>query len=177
MLQCIEFIEWPDWSGACFITPMIFDNLPSSSPPTLSAFAGRKGDSGPSEVAASQAADAGEFGFLDLLDVVNPLQHIPIVSTIYREISGDTIGNPARIAGGFLFGGVIGLAGSVANAIIDETTGKDVGDHLIGLVGGDESGREAETAPSLRFERARDAYERLDPQGQEPQVDYVVEAP
>lgn len=156
---------------------MIFDNLPSPPPQPLSAFAGRKGESVPSDVTASPAADDGEFSFFDLLDVVNPLQHIPIVSTLYREISGDTIGNPARIAGGFLFGGVIGLAGSVANAIVDETTGKDVGDHLMGLVDGSPSPAADNTAASLRFERARDAYERLDESGYDPLLDYVVEIP
>lgn len=176
-MQHIENIDCSDWSGACFVTSMIFDTMPSLPPPSLSPFADRKGESGSSAVAPSPAADDGEFSFLDLLDVVNPLQHIPIVSTLYREISGDTIGNPARIAGGFLFGGVIGLAGSVANAIVDETTGKDVGDHLVGLVGGGRSPAEADTAASLRFERARDAYERLDRSGIDPLLDHVVEAP
>ncbi|MDP6473864.1 MAG: hypothetical protein QF894_03030 [Alphaproteobacteria bacterium] len=34
---------------------------------------------------------ADGFGFDDFLDLINPLQHIPIISTIYREITGDTI--------------------------------------------------------------------------------------
>ncbi len=156
---------------------MNFDSVPSSRAPSLSAFVDRKGESGPQDASASSAADTGEFGFFDLLDIVNPLQHIPVVSTLYREISGDEIGNPARIAGGLLFGGVIGLVSSVANAIVDETTGKDVGDHVMGLVDGGAMPEEADTASSLRFERARVAYERLDPQGFDPLLDHVVEAP
>ncbi|HEY4164992.1 MAG TPA: hypothetical protein VGM59_18140, partial [Dongiaceae bacterium] len=33
----------------------------------------------------------GKFGWDDFLDVINPLQHIPIVSQIYRAITGDQI--------------------------------------------------------------------------------------
>jgi hypothetical protein len=38
--------------------------------------------------------------FADFIDIINPLQHIPIVSTLYRSMTGDTIGGPARIHGG-----------------------------------------------------------------------------
>ena len=45
--------------------------------------------------------------FWDLLDVINPLQHIPIVNEIYQELTGDKIGVAARLAGGTLFGGPV----------------------------------------------------------------------
>jgi hypothetical protein len=67
------------------------------------------------------------FSFWDLLDVVNPLQHIPIVSNIYRSITGDQINNAARVAGDALYGGVIGAAFGVANAIAVHTAGDDIG--------------------------------------------------
>lgn len=126
--------------------------------------------------AAGTAQDDG-FGFLDILDAVNPLQHIPIVSTVYREVTGDEISNPARIAGGFLFGGVLGLVSSVANAIIDETTGKDIGDHLMALAGEPSAEPSAGSAGDLRFERARHAYEQLGNPETDSRLDYVVEAP
>jgi len=52
----------------------------------------------------------GEDGFTfgDIIDIVNPLQHIPIVNAIYRKISGDTIAPAMQIAGGALFGGPLG---------------------------------------------------------------------
>ncbi len=78
--------------------------------------------------------------FRDLLDIVNPLQHIPVVSTIYRKLTGDTIDPAARVAGGTLFGGFIGAAVSTVNALIAETTGRDLGDHVAALFTGDESG-------------------------------------
>src|SRR5215470_6180450 len=33
--------------------------------------------------------EKGAFGFGDLVDIVNPLQHIPVVATIYRNMTGD----------------------------------------------------------------------------------------
>ena len=67
------------------------------------------------------------FTFLDFLDIINPLQHIPVVSTIYRDLTGDTLDYGSRVAGGTLFGGPIGALASVVNVIFEETTGKDVG--------------------------------------------------
>lgn len=158
---------------------MIFDSQPHATSSNLSAFAPAKGDHGVALSGASSAeAQSGEIGFLDLLDAINPLQHIPVVSTLYREATGDEIGNPARIAGGFLFGGVLGLVGSIANAVLDETTGKDLGDHLMGLAGGDESaGDAAGTASDLRFQRASNAYQQLDGEYRDSGIDYVIEAP
>lgn len=82
----------------------------------------------------------------DLLDMINPLQHIPIVSTAYRELTGDRIDPVARVVGGGLFGGITGFAGSVANVAIEGETGKDLGEHIWdGVLGdGDEAIRRAE---------------------------------
>ncbi|MSO66150.1 MAG: hypothetical protein EXQ85_10255 [Alphaproteobacteria bacterium] len=43
--------------------------------------------------------------FKDLLDTINPLQHLPIIGPIYRSITGDQPSHGARILGGALFGG------------------------------------------------------------------------
>ena len=58
---------------------------------------------------AWKTGKGGSFGFRDLLDIVNPLQHIPLVSAIYRHLTGDVPGNVAELAGDALFGGPIGL--------------------------------------------------------------------
>ena len=71
------------------------------------------------------------FTFLDFLDIINPLQHIPIVSTVYRSITGDTIDAAPRVAGGAVFGGIIGAAAGLVNVIFEETTGKDMGEHVV----------------------------------------------
>jgi hypothetical protein len=67
-----------------------------------------------------------EFGFADLLDMVNPLQHIPIVGHFYREITGDQIKPSGRIIGGAVFGGAIGLASGLVNVIMEKETGRDI---------------------------------------------------
>ena len=80
-------------------------------------------------VTAAAAATASKtdegFSFHDLLDIVNPLQHIPIVSTIYRAITGDQIKTFPKIAGDTLFGGVTGFLSSVADTIFEKITGKN----------------------------------------------------
>ena len=38
------------------------------------------------------APDEDGFGFADLIDIINPLHHIPVVNVIYRNLSGDAIG-------------------------------------------------------------------------------------
>ena len=88
------------------------------------------------DVPDSPAAGAAEepFGFFDLLDMINPLQHIPILGTLYRNISGDEIKPVSRIIGGTLFGGPAGGASSLANVIIEHETGRDLAGNVIALV-------------------------------------------
>lgn len=71
------------------------------------------------------------FGFDDLIDFINPLQHIPVVSTIYRAITGDEIGVGPRMFGGAVLGGVIGVGMSAVNAAIEYETGKDIGETVL----------------------------------------------
>jgi hypothetical protein len=81
---------------------------------------------GYNETSGSAAANQQEFGFGDLLDMVNPLQHIPVVGHLYREFTGDDIRPIGQIVGGALFGGPLGAAAGVMNAVIEDATGKDV---------------------------------------------------
>ncbi len=81
---------------------------------------------------------AGEsFEFADLLDFVNPLQHLPGISYLYRELTGDKIGALARVVGGGILGGPVGAATSLANAIIEAETGDDIGGHAIAFLTGE----------------------------------------
>lgn len=75
------------------------------------------------------------FTFSDFLDIINPLQHIPIVNTVYRAITGDKIDPGSRIAGGGLFGGPIGLAAALVSGMVEESTGKDPGAHVLAALG------------------------------------------
>ncbi|ATX82495.1 hypothetical protein Ga0123462_1637 [Mariprofundus ferrinatatus] len=90
-------------------------------------------------MAPAKPAGAGEpakFGLLDFIDMINPLQHLPVISTIYRKLTGDEIGDEARIVGGAIFGGLLGswitgVASAVANVFVSHSTGKDIGDHVM----------------------------------------------
>lgn len=77
---------------------------------------------------AEKSAKEDEFSFWDLVDIVNPLQHIPVVNAVYREITGDQINNFGRIAGGAIFGGFLGAAIGGVNAIAKNETGDDLGE-------------------------------------------------
>jgi hypothetical protein len=86
------------------------------------------------------STDSGESFFDDLLDIVNPLQHLPVVSTIYRSVTGDKIGDVEKVAGDTLYGGTIGLISSLADVAFEKITGKDFGDTVmtaLGLEGND----------------------------------------
>lgn len=84
--------------------------------------------------------DGKSHGFGDLLQALNPLQNLPIVGTIYRELTGATIEPSARVLGGLLYGGPIGIASAVVNAIVEDGSGKDIGGHLVAMVSGPEKG-------------------------------------
>jgi len=78
--------------------------------------------------------EENSWSFLDFLDVINPLQHIPVVSSVYRFVTGDEIKSAARILGGAIYGGGVGAAISVANVIVDEATGKDIGENIVAMI-------------------------------------------
>ena len=107
------------------------------------------------------AAQAGTHStFLDdVLDVINPLQHIPVVSTLYRAATGDRIGDVERVAGDTLYGGLMGLGSSLANLIFKNVTGKDFGDTVLSwLDGGDTASNPtavaAASAPEMKIAAA-----------------------
>jgi hypothetical protein len=80
------------------------------------------------------------FTFGDLIDIVNPLHHLPGISTLYHYFTDDDIGFAPDLAGGMLFGGVTGLASSVFNELLKETTGHTLGGHAIAFFLGPRDG-------------------------------------
>lgn len=93
-----------------------------------------------SAAAADNGSESEGGGFLSflktVLDVINPLQHLPVISTIYRHITGDEISSAARVVGGTLYGGPVGLAMGVVNAVAVENTGRDIGENVIAMAFG-----------------------------------------
>jgi len=94
--------------------------------------------SGSSSARTPKAWTNGDrVSFRDVLAVVNPLQHIPVVGTIYRAITGVTIAAMPSIIGGALFGGPVGFVLSLADNAVKAETGKSVGETVVaGLFGG-----------------------------------------
>lgn len=84
------------------------------------------------------ATDEDGFSFNDLLDIVNPLQHLPVVSTLYREFTGDEIRPESRVVGGGIFGGIIGAAASLMDVAVEELSGDTMGGHVMTALFGDE---------------------------------------
>ena len=88
-------------------------------------------------------ADGGP-GLADLIDVINPLQHIPVVSSIYRAITGDEISPAARLAGGALFGGPIGFAGAYVSGVVEDATDTSIGEIVIAAFSRGDNGVQTE---------------------------------
>lgn len=74
------------------------------------------------------------LSFKSILDSINPLQQIPGISTLYREMTEDTISTGSRLVGGALLGGPIGFAIALFNEIVSGATGKDIGGNLMAAV-------------------------------------------
>ena len=89
-----------------------------------------EGPNGSTQVASHGSAD---YSLGDLVDIINPLQQLPIVGTVYRALSGDTIKPEMRVVGGALYGGPIGLALAVADSAVEEVTGRDTGGNIVAI--------------------------------------------
>ena len=90
-------------------------------------------------------------GFSDLLDLVNPLQHIPIVGSIYREVTGDDRGAVSAVLGGVLLGGPIGLAAAIFELMCQDATGKGFAGNVMALFDGESepTTQVAESSPAV----------------------------
>lgn len=66
------------------------------------------------------------LSFGEVLDIINPLQHIPVINHAYRGLTGDDLSPVAKIAGGSLYGGPIGGVVSLLNAASQEHSGTDL---------------------------------------------------
>src|SRR4051812_13905592 len=81
----------------------------------------------PDRVSAPAQFWSGDtHSFKDVLDTINPLQHIPVISNIYQALTGDVPSTGSSIAGDTLFGGPIGLIASIFDSIIKNETGASI---------------------------------------------------
>lgn len=95
---------------------------------------------------AVKGDDGEELSFWDVLDVINPLQHIPIVNSVYRELTGDKITSGAKLAGGALFFGPIGLGFAALDVGVKEMTGAAIDEHVVAMIKGEDAGENARVA-------------------------------
>jgi hypothetical protein len=83
-----------------------------------------------------------QSAFREFLSELNPLQYIPVIGTLYRAATGDTIPEAARTAGSlvvsFLTGGPIGAAINIGAVAIEKATGIDpekIGQRALAAIG------------------------------------------
>ncbi len=64
----------------------------------------------------------------DGFDIFNVMQHIPILSSVYQDVSGQDISVVSKLSGGYLYGGVFGLAYSMLDLAIESYSGRSLND-------------------------------------------------
>ncbi len=97
-------------------------------------------DGGRLEVSSLLAAETPTTSpspsFGDVLSIINPLQHLPVIGPLYRQLTGDELHPAAKVIGGLLFGGPVGLVSAAFNAIFEQATGKSMIETAVALVTG-----------------------------------------
>lgn len=126
----------PDTQGAFRLVrnERMAGTVPSYGGASNSSYISGFKDQGP-DYSNSIIAPKDDFTFKDLVDMVNPLQHIPVVNMIYREITGDEIKPASKIVGSAVFGGPVGAASSLVNLVIEEETGEDLAGNALSAIG------------------------------------------
>lgn len=66
-----------------------------------------------------------------LLGSFNPLHHIPVVSTIYDEITSTRALPAIRIMVAGALAGPLGFVAALADALLEEATGRTTGGHIV----------------------------------------------
>jgi len=99
------------------------------------------------EAARKSGTDKVSLGFKDLVDLVNPLQHIPIVRNIYQAATGDDTMKPAiKFMGDTLFGGPLAAVSSGVDAVVKQASGKDMMETVVAWFSGDDSAKDTAVA-------------------------------
>ncbi len=104
------------------------------------------------------------FGFDDFADLINPLQHIPLVNIAYRAITGDEIYGAARLLD-VGFGPAAGVS-TVADLAFESTTGHSIEENAVAaLFGVEEEPATDNLAQVLEFDSEQLADRRLKRRG------------
>lgn len=86
------------------------------------------------------------ISFKDVFDAINPLEHIPVVSSMYRAATGQTISTGSKIVGDVIYGAALGGGGAlaiassigstVADTAVQEVSGTGIGGHILNTLTG-----------------------------------------
>jgi hypothetical protein len=114
---------------------------------------------GPGSV--TELKEAPTITWRDVADTLNPLTHIPFVSTLYNEMTDHTPSAAPQLAGGMLLGGPIGFLIGLANVVFQDQTGKGVGGTLLAALTGDESEATTQLAAADEPEPAAEPEQEL----------------
>jgi hypothetical protein len=95
--------------------------------------------------------------FHELLSELNPLQYLPVIGTLFRALTGDTIPQPALETGSLvvsgLLAGPIGVAMNLGALAVEKVTGIDpekIEEKMLASIGiGNKSSVEVATAVNL----------------------------
>jgi hypothetical protein len=83
------------------------------------------------DAAKAESGEEKESFFHHILDIINPLQHLPIIGTIYRAATGERLDPVEKIGGSALYGGLWGAVTAVADVAFEAITGKSVEDTVM----------------------------------------------
>jgi hypothetical protein len=126
---------------------------------------------------ATEAGTMTNFSFGDFLDMINPLQHIPVVSSVYREIVGDTINPVARVVGDTIYGGAMGIAsgiigalGAAGDSVIEQVSGKDAAGTVVASLFGSDDKTAPTASPAIQLAQAETTAPAADPSSASSQV-------
>ncbi len=109
---------------------------------------------------ATEVHEAEDLEWGDLVDLINPLQHIPILGTVYREATGDKIKPEIQVAGNALFGALTGslaisTVAGILTAAYEEHSGEEATIQIAdALFGGDEVGEPDPQAGTIQLAAA-----------------------
>lgn len=98
----------------------------------------------PPRIEIRPEAAGGFFGsdgpsFRDIVDAINPLNHLPVVSDLFAQATDHTPSTAARLIGGTVFGGPIGFVASLAGVIFESATGHSVAGAVVAALSGEEA--------------------------------------
>lgn len=116
-------------------------------PSSATRLAGQRYQFGSSQTTAD-ARFFGEdgAGIEDVVDALNPLNHIPFVNTLYEQATGHTASTASKLIGGALIGGPIGFLAALGNVIFEQETGHSAAGAVVAALTGEETAASTQVA-------------------------------